>query len=93
MLCTLLESYFHKASAHFCCIKTQADIIEKALVKKHFVFTGALRTEKTFQNDLYRKYITNEADNFIGVHSMILKLLIFLSDIFFNICIMKDTVL
>ena len=40
--------------------------------------------------DFQIKHITNEDDNLIPLCSMIIILLIFMSDIFFCICLMRD---
>ena len=40
--------------------------------------------------NLQKKYITNEDNNIIRVYNKIILLLIFMSDIFFCICLMQD---
>ena len=49
---------------------------------------------ENFLNAIYRKkYIIKEDDNIIGVRSTSNILLIFISDIFFCICLMRDVLI
>ena len=49
---------------------------------------------QNFLNDIYiKKYITNEDNNIIRVRSTSIILFIFMSDIFFCICLLRDVLL